>query len=262
MRARRREGRKRVTTVEAFFEGATAIPEDQLREDLVQMIRARHEATPRHRQVELGPSDVAHPCMRRLAYGLMQVPRANSDYDPLPSIIGVATHTWLESACEHANGELGRERWVPESRVNVAKDLSGSSDVYDRLTQTVIDWKVPGYTRFTAYKKDPGPVYRQQVQFYGLGFENAGLPVKQVAIAFIPRAGTLSKMHLWKTDYSREMALAGLARRDATIALINDLRVEENPEAYQWIPAKPYDCSFCKWWRPEPSSPLQCKGEI
>lgn len=249
-----------MTTLDEFF-SETIEPDDPLRTDLIKMIRARHEATPRHMQVELGPSDVSHPCMRKMAFGMMQVPRTNSEYDPLPSIIGVATHAWLESACQHANSVLGRERWVPESRVHVADGLSGSSDVYDTDTQTVIDWKVPGYTRFMAYKKDPGPLYRLQVQFYGLGFEKAGLPVKHVAIAFLPRAGTLSKMHLWKTDYDRNAAIAGLHKRDAVIGLLDDLDVDHNPERYQWIPAEPYDCTFCPYFSPVLRNPMQCRGE-
>jgi hypothetical protein len=249
-----------MTTLDDFFT-ATSEPEDPLRADLIAMIQARHNATPRHMQIELGPSDVAHPCHRKMAYGMMQAPKTNSEYDPLPSIIGVATHAWLESACEHANSVLGRERWIPESKVHVAKELSGSSDVYDVDTCTVIDWKVPGYTRFMAYKKDPGPIYKLQVQFYGLGFENAGMPVKQVAIAFLPRAGTLRKMHLWHADYDRNIALAGLRKRDQVIELLDEFDVEHNPERYQWIPTQPYDCVFCPWWRPEPKTPFQCKGD-
>lgn len=248
-------------TLEDFFSAENPPPPDPLWVDLRDMIVARHEATPRHRQIELGPSDVSHPCMRRMAFGMMTVPKVNPDYDPLPSIIGVATHAWLESACDHANKELGRQRWIPESRVHVTEGLSGSSDVYDVDTQTVIDWKVPGSTRFLQYVKDPGPLYKLQVQFYGLGFERAGFDVKRVAIAFIPRAGTLRKMHLWQADYDRSQALEGLRKRDAVIALLNDLDVERNPERYQWIPKEPYDCLFCPWWRPEPKTPFECEGD-
>jgi hypothetical protein len=248
-------------TLDDFFSMENPPPPDQLWFDLRDMIQARHEATPRHQQVELGPSDVSHPCMRKMAFGMMQVPQSNPDYDPLPSIIGVATHTWLESAVNHANEVLGRERWIPESRVHVTEGLSGSSDVYDSDTQTVVDWKIPGATRFLKYIKDPGPLYKLQVQFYGLGFENAGLPVKRVAIAFIPRAGTLRKMHLWQADYDRQAALAGLRKRDAVIALINDLEIESNPERYHWIPAEPFDCLFCPWWNPQPRNAFQCQGD-
>lgn len=234
---------------------------DSLRADLIAMIVARHQASPRQRQVALGPSNVSHPCMRKMAYGMMAAPRANPEYDPLPSIIGTAVHTWLESACRHANETLGRERWIPESRVQVAEGLSGTSDVYDCDTQTVIDWKTSGYTRFATYKKDPGPVFRLQVQLYGLGFERAGLPVKNVALAFLPRAGQLSRMHLWKALYDRDAALAGLAKRDAVMEMVDELQVEQFPERYAQIPTEPYDCFFCPWFHPRPWSAMQCAGD-
>lgn len=250
------------TTLNEFFSQESEPPPDPLWTDLHDMIVARHNATPRHQQIELGPSDVSHPCMRKMAYGMMQVPTCNPEYDPLPSIIGVATHTWLESACEYANKQLGRERWLSENKVDVSPSLRGHSDLYDVDTHTVIDWKVPGHSRFDKYRKDPGPIYRQQIQFYGLGFERAGLPVKRVAIAFIPRAGTLRKMHLWQADYDRELALAGLRKRDAVIGMIDDFGVETNPARYEWFPTTPYDCLFCPWWKPEPTNSFQCRGDV
>lgn len=247
-------------SLDEFFT-ETAEPEDPLRADLIAMIRARHDATPRHMQKELGPSEVAHPCMRRMSFGMMDVDRCNAEYDPLPSILGVAGHKWLESAAKLANQRLRRQRWLVETRVNVAPGLSGSCDLYDFDTATVIDWKIPGYTRFVSYLKHPGPVYRNQVHLYGKGFVNAGLPVKTVAIAFLPRAGTLHKMHIWSEDYDPELADAILTKRDAVIGLLDDLQVESNPERYQWIPIEPYDCVFCPWWKPDPRSPIQCKGD-
>jgi hypothetical protein len=248
-------------TTADFFNSTAVTERDYLRDDLIAMIHARNDATPRHLQKELGPSEVAHPCMRRMAFGIMDVPRCNPQYDPLPSIVGTATHKWLESAAMHANNELGYQRWIVETRVNVAPGLSGSCDLYDHDTATVIDWKVLGDNSFKRNHAHISPVYAQQVQFYGLGFENAGLPVKQVAVAILPRGGTLTRMHLWRTDYRRETALAGLARREAVMLMLNDFRVEVDPARYRWIPIAPYDCAFCPWFRPEPKSPIQCDGK-
>lgn len=239
-----------------------ATPETPLRQALSDMIIARHQATPRHLQVELGPSEVGHPCMRKMAYGMMDVPKSNPPFDPLASIIGTATHTWLETAAAHANTVLGRQRWITEMRVEVAPGLSGSCDLYDCDTQTVIDWKVPGTLRFAKYKKNPGPVYINQVFMYGLGFENAGYPVSTVAIAFIPRGKSLRSMHLWSAPYDREIAEAALKRRIAVIEMLDQFDVENNPDRYQWFPTEPWDCPFCPWWSPRPDgSGLQCKGD-
>lgn len=245
---------------EEFFD-ATAPPADPLRDELIRLIRARDAATPRHMQKDLGPSEIGHPCMRKMAYGMMDVPRCNPQWDPLPSIMGVAAHKWMESAARHANQVLGRQRWLVESRVNVAPGLSGSCDLYDHDTQTVIDWKFPGKSRFDRYVKDPGPQFKGQIQLYGLGFENAGLPVRQVAIALLNRgSGTLNTMHLWKTDYDRTFAQGILAKREAVMLLLNDLRVDIDPERYQWIPQDPYDCLVCPFFAPNPKNGLQCKG--
>lgn len=247
-------------TADEFFSASNPV-EDPLQTDIVDMVMARYRATPRHQQVELGPSEVGHPCMRKMAYGLMDVVRCNPEYDPLPSIIGTATHTWMESACALANEQLGRERWIAEKTVDVTPGLFGHADVYDTDTRTVIDWKFPGNNTFQKYVKDPGIVYKAQVQMYGMGFAKLGYPVETVAIAFLPRGGTLRSMHLYKEAYDPEKAMVSLRRREAVMLMLNDFRPEIDPDRYQWFPATPYDCIWCPWWTPNPRSPLQCKGD-
>jgi hypothetical protein len=249
-----------MTTVDEFFSD-TLPPADPLRDELINMIRARDAATPRHLQKELGPSEIAHPCPRKMAFGMMDVPRCNPQYDPLPSIIGTATHRWLESAAAHANNQLGWQRWLVETRVNVAPGLSGSCDLYDKQTATVIDWKVLGDNRFKMYSKEMSPVYKLQCLFYGRGFINAGLPVERVAVAVLPRGGTLTRMHLWSMPYDDDAVTAGLDKRNAVISLINDFRVEIDPARYQWIPIIQESCIFCPWFSPNPRSPIQCNAK-
>jgi len=250
-----------VTLADFFADGLPEQEKDPLRAELIAMVKQRHENTPRHQQVELGPSEVGHPCMRKMAYGMTGAPECNPDYDPLPSIIGTATHTWMESAARLDNERLGRTRWVMERRVEVTGGLSGSCDLFDLDTNTVIDYKFPGYTSFTKYLKDPGLTYRNQVHLYGKGFENAGHIVNTVAIAFFPRAGTLSKLHLWKEPYDPQRVAAVLKRREQVIGLCDDLRVEVDPQRYQWIPATPDSCVWCSWWSLNPTSGFQCEGK-
>lgn len=234
---------------------------DPLRADLLAMIRDRDYATPRHRQVALGPSDVSHPCMRKLALAIMDEPGTNPPFDPLPSIIGTAVHSWLDSAARHANEKLGYTRWMTETRVQVTPSLSGSCDLYDRDTGTVVDWKVVGTNRLRMYRKDPGPAYKAQVFLYGRGFENAGLPVNKVAIAFVPRGATLHSLHVWSAPYDPAVADWVLDRRTQAIALCHDFDVEHHPERYRWIPATQGDCTFCAWYSREPKGPTQCPGD-
>ena len=199
--------------------------------------------------------------MRRLAYAMTDEPTSNPPFDPLPSIIGTAVHGWLDSAARYANASLGRIRWMTETRVQVAEGLHGSCDLYDVDTGTVIDWKVVGTPRLRQYRKDPGPAYKGQVFLYGRGFENAGLPVNKVAIAFVPRGATLHSLHVWSADYDPAIADWVLDRRNQVIALIDDLQVERHPDRYGWIPSTPHDCAYCPWHSNRPTNPLQCSGE-
>ena len=249
------------STADFFAGGPVVEQEDPIRSTLLSMIRNRDDATPRHRQVALGPSDVSHPCMRKMAFGMMGVAGTNPPFDPLPSIIGTAVHSWLESAARHANDELGRVRWLTETRVEVAPGLSGSCDLYDVDTGTVIDWKVVGTPRLRMYRKDPGAAYKTQVFLYGRGFRRMGLAVNKVAIAFVPRGATLHSLHVWSADYDDAVADWALNRRDQVIALLDQLDPESNPEAYQWIPATQKDCQFCQYYSQKPNSPLQCPGD-
>jgi hypothetical protein len=246
-----------IPTTASFFETDAAA---QLRRDIIDMIQARDAATPRHLQTELGPSEVAHPCTRRLAYGLMGAEKVNTYYDPLPAIIGTAMHKWLESAAAHANMVLGRKRWRAETRVNVAEGLSGSCDLYDADTCTVLDYKIPGDRRFAACRKNMSEVYRQQIHLYGKGFRNAGLPVETVAIMLLPRGGTLANAHLWSEPYDESIVEAMLEHRNRVIALLHDFDVEHNPDRYERFARCGPDCTFCGWFSPNPTSPLQCAG--
>lgn len=259
-------------------------PEDALRSDLIQMIVDRYRVTPRHQQVELGPSEIGHLCLRRLAYGLTNAQQSNPYFDPLPSIIGTAAHTWMESAARAANEPLYEEfarecdkepdpetrmfkldtfkrRWLTETKVEIVTGLSGTCDLYDTTTNTVIDWKFPGASRFTAYRKAIPLHYRTQVHLYGKGFVRAGYPVKTVAICLLPRGGSLNSMHLWSEPYDEKLADEAIARREMVIALCNDWDVENNPDRYHWFATSPSDCMFCPQFSPRPVGPLQCKGD-
>jgi hypothetical protein len=249
-----------VSTAEQFFAVDTM---EALRDDIVAMILARHTSTPRHLQVELGPSEIGHPCSRKLAYSMTNdpVPKCNPQWDPLPSIIGTATHTWLESAAVLANTELGRERWLTETKVHVTERLSGSCDLYDCDTETVIDYKVPGVNQFGLLSRDMSPVYRAQAHLYGKGFVNAGRSVKTVAIMLLPRGGTLAKAKLWSEPYDQGLADETIERWARIGAMVADFDTAQHPDRFLWFEKKGYMCVFCPWFSPKPSGPQQCSGD-
>lgn len=251
-----------MSAVEQFLD-LEGVPAWELLDDLTAMIRHASDNAPRSKQQALGPSEVGHPCARKLAFGLLQEPRHNAGGDPLPSIVGTAAHKWLERAAKMDNRRLGRVRWLTEQRVKVMTGLTGSCDLYDVDTASVIDWKLPGTSRMAHYKRHgPSETYRRQAHMYGRGFQRYGFPVKQVGICFLPRAGQLRGAHLWTEPYDDALVDDTLDRIHNTLVVAHDLQIDQHPERYALIPTAPDDdCTFCPWWSPNPKTPTQCAGK-
>lgn len=215
----------------------------------------------RSQQRALGPSEVGHPCLRKLAYGLMGVPKCNSYSDPLPSVVGTGAHAQVEEFARKANERLGRTRWLPETRVTVRPGLAGTCDLVDLDTTTVIDWKFPGTSRMHHYRTHgPSEVYRRQAHLYGRGMRNLGLPITDVGICFLPRGGELKNAYLWTEPYSDAVVAETLSRIDAVTLMLDDFDIDHHPENYQRIPATPDGCFVCPYHRSTPSGPYECNG--
>lgn len=180
---------------------------------------------------------------------------------------GNAGHEWNCDVIK-AKGKEPIGRWLTETRVTVREGLSGTCDLYDTWTDTVIDYKFPGTSRMTLYRKQikngeaPSTIYRRQAHFYGRGYKNAGFDVKRVGIWLIPRAGMLSTSVLWSEPYSDQLVDDELARQDSLILLADELDVERNPERLAWIPKTAYDCAFCPFFtvRENHEDPAACQG--
>jgi hypothetical protein len=241
------------------------LPDEELLTDIKELISYAASQAPRSLQKALGPSQVGHPCPRRLALGMRGVRGHNTGGDPLASIVGRAVHTWLEGAIAIANERLGRERWLSEAKVSVTDGLDGTCDLYDRDTKSVLDWKCPGASRFKKYTTyGPSPAYRGQVHMYGRGYIRKGLEVEKVGIVWIPRAGTLRQTKLWREPYNPALVDEILARRTNTIKLCEGMDVDRHPERYRLIPIVPDDdcAATCNYWTPGvPENPFQCDGK-
>jgi hypothetical protein len=237
-----------------------------LLQDLKAMLRQHASSHPRHLQIQLGPSEVGHPCSRKLAQGLLGMPRINPQYDPLPSYIGVAAHAKMEDAARYDNAQRTARgepiRWIPEQRVTIREDLSGTCDLYDIETATVIDYKFPGTTSMTEYRKNgPSRTYRVQAHLYGAGYKRLGLPVNKVGIWFLPRGGQLATSLLWQEDYDQAIVDATLAHIDNVMILAQELDVENHPERWQFFPRTAAMCSYCPYFVVSQSSdPCACPG--
>lgn len=217
---------------------------------------------PRSLQKRIGPSEVGDPCERRLAYKLLDWPAVRDDGDPIASIIGTGFHTWMEEVFTGRQAQLadGQQRYKVEERVTVrphpidALTVAGSSDLYDRATRTVWDWKLVGHTTLDKYRREgPGPQYRTQAHLYGLGQENAGETPERVAICFVGRYHEL-RVHVWTEPYDRQVALDALARLDAIRARLESSDARDSEYAHAWWAQIPTDeqakCRFCPWFKP------------
>lgn len=204
-----------------------------LRDELLGLIRKAIEYHPRSQQVALGPSEVGHPCSRRLGYKML-------GYDENPgepnwkATVGTAVHAWLEDVMtddnpkQSARTEGDLSRWVVEATVSCGElggaDLRGHCDLLDRVTGTVVDWKCVGPTQLRKYRsKGPGPTYRAQAHLYGRGWVRRGQAVKRVAVMFLPRDGQLKDAYYWSEPYDEQIALDALARANAVHTAVTAL---------------------------------------
>lgn len=232
------------------------------KDELVAML-AHHSANqPRSQQRRLGPSEVGHPCTRKLAYGLTLAPRCNDHAgDPLPSMVGTGAHAQMEDVLAGYN-EWHGQRFLIENRVEPTPGFTGTMDAYDLRDHAVIDWKFPGTTKMSTVRRDqhPGILYEVQAHLYGLGALRAGLTPRIVRIAFIPRAGFSTNTYVWEVPWNSEIAMAAINRMTSTIAMAADLQVDRHPDRYAVFPATPFQCDYCPWHHLKPAGPYECAG--
>ncbi|WP_222871945.1 hypothetical protein [Nonomuraea sp. PA05] len=219
--------------------------------NVVTTVKQAGANAPRSLQRTIGPSEIGTPCVRRLAYKLCDWPEVNNDSDPWASIIGTAVHSWMEETFAAENRRLGQERYVIERRLQIRGNIYGHADLFDRATGTNMDWKCVGLDRLQKYRKDgPGEQYRIQAHLYGLGQENAGEAVNDVAVVFLPRGGRIDGLHVWTERYDRSVALAALDRLDNVMTALTHLDPPENPQAWAMFPASDAFCTYCPWFAP------------
>ncbi|MGM9380305.1 hypothetical protein [Streptomyces antibioticus] len=234
----------------------------KLAERIADLIVDTATNSPRSLQKRLGPSEVGDPCERRLSYKMLDWPAASTEQDPAASIIGTGFHTWMEEAFTRRQAPMpdGRPRYRIEERVTVRPSpiedaiVAGSSDLYDRATGTVWDWKLVGHTSLDEYRrKGPGPQYRTQAHLYGLGQENDGEQPKRVAICFVGRYHEL-RVHVWTEPYQRQIALDALTRLDRVRDRLTASGDADAPYDHAWwsqVPASDQaKCRFCPWFKP------------
>jgi hypothetical protein len=215
--------------------------------------------SPRAGQVQIGPSEVGHKCIRRLAYKLLDWDKPNEmQGGSWAAQVGTAIHAYLAEVFSK------REGFLIEQRVTIRGNLAGTFDLFDIKNGVVLDWKTTGATKLANYKKF-GADHQQlvQVQLYAYGLAQQGAEVKKVALCYLPTSGSLTDMVLIMHDYDEQVALNALARLDSIHTLLAAADVEANPEIWSQIPAEPDRlCAWCPYFKPFSKSLVEgCPGD-
>jgi hypothetical protein len=231
----------------------------RVKDDMTKLIRHAAATSPRSQQTRIGPSEMGHPCMRKLAYKALDHPKTNTNSDPLPSIIGLGTHAWFADAVVRC----GNGRYLSEATVTIGS-TPGTCDLLDTETRTVVDLKCPGPTAMKKYRTEgPSEQYRLQCHLYGLGFANAGYVPEHVAIVFVPRAGSLDSVHVWSEPWSRQAAEDCINRYASIVARLGELGADEDRSVLARVPMTPTNCSWCEWALAGSTDPAAgCPGDL
>jgi hypothetical protein len=208
------------------------------------MIRYGDGNSARSLQKQIGPSEMGDACDRRVAYRLLETPEVNAAKDPWPAIVGTAVHWWMEAAVKTYEAAGAIKGWHTEISVHPDYIIKGHSDVYDARKHRVIDWKTAGTDVLRKIRAHGPPAsYIYQANLYGLGHERAGRPVKDIALVFLPRAGWLSGIYVWRDIYRRHLAERMIER----VYRIGD-QLLSGTKPWE-IKATPADaCGYCPWF--------------
>lgn len=257
-------------SVPSIQEHLRLTPSDRIADQIRGIITRENRNHPRSLQKALGPSEIGHPCSRKLVLHIIDAPECNPGFDPLPSEIGIAYHARMERHMLAENMRLGRERYLTENRVTVwpagvegcEPALAGSADCYDIDEQRVLDWKILGNTSMDELRlRGPKTSYRRQIQLYGKGFELLGYPVKSVALVAIPKSGTTYGIKVYEYPYDPTVSDQVQSRWHQLLVLADVLGVEKNPQMIAAVEATEETCEFCPFFSRSPDgSGYQCAG--
>lgn len=174
----------------------------------------RDSSDNRSAQKTLGPSEAGSPCDRQIAMKLLGIEPVNPQESWAP-FVGTAVHEELARMFEWANGAQSG-RFVTEMSVSFGNPYvpRGTLDLLDRVLYMVDDHKLMGRWSLEQLRKEgPTETYRKQLQIYGLGAEQAGEVVKEVALIAWPRQeSTLNKLFVHVEPYDRRIAEEALDR--------------------------------------------------
>lgn len=204
-------------------------------------------------QTTLGPSEIGHPCDRRLAMRLMSIPAVNPPRYDWAAFIGTAVHASLSDMFLWANAGGGRyDTEVPLTYCSLHVP-GGTADLVDRVLYLSIDHKVLGSWSLNQFRAEGPPAhYRVQIHTYALGLKSRGEVIRKVAIIVWPRErSSLDDLWVWEEDYDPAIGRGALERVDGIAERLERVRsTTERPDLIaRHFPIDNADCKFCPFHR-------------
>ncbi|MFD2839354.1 hypothetical protein ACFSYH_02050 [Populibacterium corticicola] len=211
---------------------------------------------PRSLQKRIGPSELGTPCDHCLAAKLAGWQQTERGVPWLP-YIGTSVHEKLEAVFVERNFQLEAEgkplRYLMEQKTMVGtvggQEIWGSTDLVDLEAGMTVDWKIVGASTLKQAKSGPSPVYHAQADLYAKGWNDAGIRIDHVAIAYLPRnAVSLDQAVWWTAPHDRARAEHVLQRANnlaLNLTVLESISIEARDT---WITALTrdshcYDCA-------------------
>jgi hypothetical protein len=227
--------------------------------ELLTIIQRKIDEHPRSAQIQVGPSEIGG-CEVKLAWKLTYGGDSERE-GGWAAHKGTLLHGWLDTDVfgvrlpeALADGPSfmpdGTQRWFSDLKLApIVKWVNGGTlDLYDKLYETVIDWKAPGdWTMKNVRNGKLSEGYYVQAMVYGLGLEEAGHRVSRVSLMFLPMCG--DELHgsargavfrYW--DYDREVAMAALDNVRRIKSMVDVVGLQKVMEV---LPRKSDFCSSC-----------------
>lgn len=239
--------------LDAMDEGTDSFSE-LLKTRVLEIITWQAARHPRNHQVQIGPSEIGSPCDRKIGYRLAQVPEINTDFDPWASTVGTAIHTWMERALLDWDLLHDGPNFATELQLELSEFITGHCDVYDRDLEAVIDWKTVGPDKLKQVEAGKIP-HDNKIQAHTYGYminKLLGLPVKKVALVFLPRASRLARTVVWSTDYEPTVAIESINRVYGIAAKLVELDILTESHGHRWeqlVAVSGDHCGLCPWYQ-------------
>lgn len=223
-----------------------------LADALRELIYTGATTSERSLQQAVGVSEIGAECKRQLAYKVAGTPPVHIDENPMPAIIGTGFHLHVQRIIEG----LDRRRYLVETPVTY-KGVPGTVDLYDRRRRTLIDWKSTSKGKLRKLRQDGPPQRaRVQIQIYGAALRALGEDPVRLALAYVPRDGSLEDLWVWSTTPDQKLVDEWMARFE----LITDDIARGLPPGQMSALPGPL-CSYCPFFQPTSTDPARgCPG--